>query len=222
MQRLARELAVVLDRAGLRATGRGRLPEFGGCDRCRRQPARCVPEDAHPRRSAVQREVLLHARRRTGFQVWKTRYATHRRPDLLGSVVSRSRAHHEPARRTGALLPDGHRLAPVGEGRMGRGAGRRVADHSARACDRQRRVRRDAQPHRPRRRAGHRRHHVFRPLVHRRPIRPHTSPRPASDEEISDRALRSRPHRNRPAQLALSARSAHRRLRPDPSRYLAG
>ena len=56
----------------------------------------------------------------------------HRRADLLGPVVSGGRAHHVAPRRAGAVLPDRDRLAPGGEGRMGTGAGRRLADDSAR------------------------------------------------------------------------------------------
>ena len=65
-----------------------------------------------------------------------------RRADLLGPVVSGSGAHHQPDGRAGALLPDRDRLASVREGRMGTGAGRRLAHDSALARDRQRRVRR--------------------------------------------------------------------------------
>ena len=77
-------------RADLRAAGGGRLSQLGGDHRRRRLAARRLSQDAHPRRPALQREVLLHARRRdddrstigevakqaSGFRVWKTRYAT--------------------------------------------------------------------------------------------------------------------------------------------------
>ena len=106
--------------------------------------ARRLSQDAHPRRSALLREVLLHAGRRplrlsrrtpgeaNGFKVWKTRYAT------IGVLICwdqwypGGRAHHDAARRAGALLSDRHRLASGGEGRMGRRAGRCVAHDPAR------------------------------------------------------------------------------------------
>ena len=65
-----------------------------------------VPQDAHPGRSAVLREVLLHAGRRGGrggagrqgesarLQGLEDALRDHRRADLLGPVVSRGGAHH--------------------------------------------------------------------------------------------------------------------------------
>ena len=107
-----------------------------------------------------------------GFKVWKTRYAT------IGVLICWDQwypgggAHHDAARRAGALLPHRDRLASGGERRMGRRAGGRVADDSAVARDRQRRVCRLAEPDRARGRAGHQRDHLLRPLVHRRSVRP--------------------------------------------------
>ena len=119
-----------------------------------------------------------------GFKVWKTRYAT------IGVLICwdqwypGGRAHHGADGRAGALLPHRHRLASGREGRVGPAAGGRLAHRAARARDRQRRLRGVAQPHRPRGRAGHRRHHVLRPLVHRRSVRPAASPRPARTRPI--------------------------------------
>ena len=45
----------------------------------------------------------------TGFKVWNTRFGTHRRRDLLGSVVSRKRACHGAAGRGNPVLSDGDR-----------------------------------------------------------------------------------------------------------------
>ena len=122
----------MLDRADLRAAGGGRLSELGRDHRRRRRAARRVPQDAHPRRPAVQREVLLHAGRRAPrlprraagrgqrLQGVEDALRDHRRADLLGPVVSRGGAHHGAARRAGAVLPHRHRLASGREGRVGR------------------------------------------------------------------------------------------------------
>ena len=196
LQALAKELAVVLDRAALRAPGRRRLPQLRRGHRRRRQPARRVSQDAHPRRSAVQREVLLHAGRhghrasRTaacdarGFKVWKTRYAT------IGVLICWDQWYPEAARITSLLgaqmlfYPDRDRLASRREGRMGRRPGRRLADDAARARDRQRRLRRVAEPHRPRgrgraptaSRSSATRSSAIRSAA--------TSPRPATSEQV--------------------------------------
>ena len=56
------------------------------------------------------------AKQASGFRVWQHALREHRRADLLGPVVSRGRAHHEPARRRHPVLSHGHRLAPGREG----------------------------------------------------------------------------------------------------------
>ena len=67
-----------------------------------------------------------------GFKVWQTRYAT------IGVLICWDQWYPEAARitlahgRRRAVLSDSHRLASVGEGRMGRGAGGRLADDPAR------------------------------------------------------------------------------------------
>ena len=144
MQALARELAVVIivpiferQTAGIYRNSAAIIDADGIA-------ARRLSQDAHPGRSALLREVLLHAGRRplrlsrrtpgeaNGFKVWKTRYAT------IGVLICwdqwypGGRAHHDAARRAGALLSHRHRLASGGEGRMGRRAGRRVAHDPAR------------------------------------------------------------------------------------------
>jgi len=105
-----------------------------------------------------------------GFQVWTTRYAT------IGVLICWDQWYpeaedHEPARRAGALLSDRDRLAPFRTGRVGRIASGRVADDSALARHRQRRLRGGAQSHRPRGRAWHRRPRLLRTLVRRRSVR---------------------------------------------------
>ena len=47
----------------------------------------------------------------TGFKAWQTKYGKDRRADLLGPVVSRSRAADGVAGRGNPFLPDRHRLA---------------------------------------------------------------------------------------------------------------
>ena len=80
----------------------------------------------------------------------------HRRADLLGSVVSRGRAHHVSLLGAEILFyPTAIGWHPGGEGRVRAGAGRRVAHDSALARDRERRLRRVAESRRPRGRAGH-------------------------------------------------------------------
>ena len=63
--------------------------------------------------------------------------------------------------------------------------------------------------------AGHQRHHVLRPVVHLRSLRP--LPRAGRRRRTGpDRRLRPGADRNRAAQLAVPPRSADRRLRSDP------
>ncbi len=50
-------------RLGVRAPHRRGLSQHGGRHRRRRRAARPLPQDAHPRRPAVFREILLHPRR---------------------------------------------------------------------------------------------------------------------------------------------------------------
>src|SRR5439155_522935 len=50
-------------RPGVRAARRRRLPQYRRDPRRRREPPRALPEDAHSRRPALLREVLLHAGR---------------------------------------------------------------------------------------------------------------------------------------------------------------
>ena len=74
----------------------GPLPQHRRHHRRRRHAPRHLPEDAHPGRPALLREILLHARRprlsRLADEVRQDR-----RADLLGPVVSRGRAAHGAA-----------------------------------------------------------------------------------------------------------------------------
>ena len=152
-----------------------------------------------------------------GFRAFDTALRPRRHAGLLGSVVSRGRAADGARGRGRAVLPDGDRLAPVREGRVRRGAGRRLGDHAARARDRQRRLRRGGQPRRPRE-AGRRRrrHRVLGRLVRRRSVRPGARrgvarPRRRSLIVTCDR----RAPGDGPPQLAVPARPPDRRLRRD-------
>ena len=84
-----------------------------------------------------------------GFRSFDTAPRPGRRAGVLGSVVSRGGAADRAARRRDPLLSDGDRLASAREGRVRRGAARRLGDDSAQPRDRQRRLRRRRQPRRP-------------------------------------------------------------------------
>ena len=92
--------------------------------------ARPVPQDAHPRRSALLREVLLHAGRPRVPRVRHARAAASARWCAGISGTPRARGSRRCGRRR-ALLPDGHRLAPGREGGVRRGAGRRPGRRSS-------------------------------------------------------------------------------------------
>ena len=109
----------------------GALSQHGGD--LRRATARCRPvsQDAHPRRSALLRKVLLHAGR-SGLPGASTpAFGRVGHAGLLGPVVSGRRAAHRAAGRERAVLSHGDRLASGGEGRVRRGAARCVAERSS-------------------------------------------------------------------------------------------
>ena len=83
---------------------------------------RPLPQDAHPRRPALLRKVLLHARR-PGLPGVRDRASPGRDARLLGPVVSRGRPADRPQGRRDPLLSHGDRLAPGREGRVRRGPG---------------------------------------------------------------------------------------------------
>ena len=174
-----------------------------------------LPQDAHPRRSALLREVLLHARRpRLPRLRHAGRHASARWSAGTSGIPEGARltalggAEHP-------VLPDRHRLAPGREGRVRRGAARRLADDAARARHRQRRLRRGRQPRRPR---GHARRQgdglefwggsfVADPFGRVLAEAPHDA------EEILVAECDPRAGRGDAPQLALPARPPHRRLR---------
>ena len=143
MQTLAKELEVVLIVPIFERQAARRLSQLGRDHRRRRLAARRVSQDAHPRRSALQREVLLHAGRRdarrahdasrapaSGFRVWKHALREHRRADLLGPVVSRGGAHHE---RCSAPTSCSIRRRSAGIPRRRRSSARRRSTRGARS-----------------------------------------------------------------------------------------
>ena len=76
-----------------------------------------------------------------GFQAQRTSGGADRHAGVLGPVVSGGRARDRAEGRGDAVLPYRDRLASEREGGVRRASVRRVADDSARACDRERRVR---------------------------------------------------------------------------------
>ena len=75
-----------------------------------------LPQDAHPGRPALLREILLRARR-PRLPGLRREARPHRHPHLLGPVVPGGRAAHRAAGRLRPLLPDRDRVAPEREGR---------------------------------------------------------------------------------------------------------
>ena len=120
---------------------------------------RQVPEDAHPGRSALLREVLLHAGRSRVPELGHP-LRSDRRARLLGSVVSRGGAADRPERRADPVLSHGHRLAACGEEGARRAAAGRLGNDAAEPRDRQRRLRLRGQPGGTRG-SGRRRHRVL-------------------------------------------------------------
>ena len=107
-----------------------------------------------------------------GFKVWKTRYAT------IGVLICWDQWYPEAARITSLLgaqvlfYPTAIGWHPAEKDEWGRAqvdAWRTIQRAHAIANGVYVAV---AEPHRPRGRAGHQRHHVLRPLVHRRSVRP--------------------------------------------------
>ena len=108
MQQLARELAVVIVVPIFERQAAGVYRNSAAVIDADGVAARRLSQDAHPGRSAVLREVLLHAGRahgRTarspgsagGFKVWKTRYAT------IGVLICWDQWYPEAARITSLL-----------------------------------------------------------------------------------------------------------------------
>ena len=97
-------------RVALRAACARRLPQHRRRARRGRPDRGPLPQDAHPGRSALLREVLLHARR-PGLRRGRHPRRPDRHAGVLGPVVSRGRA------------PDGPRRAPTSSSTRRRSAG---------------------------------------------------------------------------------------------------
>ena len=128
----AKDAGVAVVVPDLRAA-RGRpLPQHRGRPRRRRRAAGPLPQDAHPRRPALLREVLLHAGRP---RLPRVRHAgrPHRHARLLGPVVPGGRAAHG-ARRAPAVLfyPTAIGWHPHEKAEYGAAPARRLADDPAR------------------------------------------------------------------------------------------
>ena len=123
LAQVARETGMVVVGSIFERRAAGDLPQHGGRHRRRRLAPRPLSQDAHPRRPALLREVLLHARRP---RVPDVRHVVcpGRHARLLGPVVSRGRPADGPARGGDPLLSDGDRLASRGKGRVRRGPDR--------------------------------------------------------------------------------------------------
>ncbi len=85
------------DRLALREARERALPQHRRRHRRRRFAARHLPQDAHPGRSALLREILFHARRHRLSRL-EHPVRQDRRAHLLGPVVSRSGAADRAAR----------------------------------------------------------------------------------------------------------------------------
>ena len=134
----------------------GPVPQHRRRHRRRRLDHGHLSQDAHPRRSALLREVLLHAGRHRLPRV-ADHARHHRRADLLGPVVPRG-ARASPRCRA----PRSCSTRPPSAGirrekkEYGDGAARVVGADSAQPRRGQRLLRLRAEPHRPRARARRR------------------------------------------------------------------
>ena len=146
----------------LRAGQPGHLQLGGGGGR-RRQRARHLPQEPHPRRPGLHREVLLQPRR---HRLPRLAHAPRRdrRGHLLGPVVPRDGPLDGAPRCRAAVLPDGHRQRTA---RSGVGLGRPLAAGDAGPRRRQPHAAGGGQPGGPRGGADDR-DHVLRVVVHRR------------------------------------------------------
>ncbi len=107
---LARELKVMIDGVAVRETSARALSQHRRNPGQGRKPGRHLPQDAHSRRSALLREVLLHAGR-SGVQGIRYRLRQVRDAGVLGPVVSRGRTADCGAGRECALLSHGDWMA---------------------------------------------------------------------------------------------------------------
>ena len=138
---LARELGIVIIASLFERRAAGVYHNTAAILNVNGEIAGHVSQDAHPRRSALLRKILFHARR-SGLPQFRYALRPRRRAGVLGPVVSGRRAAFLAGRREHSVLSHGHRLASQRESRAWRGAARCVADHPALARHRQRDLRR--------------------------------------------------------------------------------
>src|SRR5207247_1798274 len=93
--------------------------------------ARQISQNACPRRSAVSREILFHARR-PRISGMEDGSGKSRRVRLLGPMVSGSGAADRAARRRNYFLSDSHRLASIREKGIWRRAAFRLGNKISR------------------------------------------------------------------------------------------
>ena len=195
-------------RADLRAAGGRRLSQLRRGHRCgRHRCSACIARCTSPTIRCSTRSTTSRPATDTsittasmpgeanGFRVWKTRYAT------IGVLICWDQWYPEAARITSLLgaemlfYPTAIGWHPGRERRMGRGAGRRVAHDAARARDRQRRLRRVAEP-RSATRTSRAPTASSSSAIRSSPIRSAaSSPKRDENEEIADRAVRPGAHR---------------------------
>ncbi len=176
--------------------------------------ARALPQDAHPRRPALLREVSTSRRATSASARFDTKFGR------IGTLVCwdqwypGGRAADRAARRRRALLSRRRSAGIRSEkARVRRGAGVGLADHPARPRHRQRRLRRGGQSRRARR--GRPTAASSSGAARSSPIRSASSLKAGVAHRRGDpgRRVRPRAHRGGAPQLAVPARPPHRRLR---------
>ena len=213
--RLARGAGGGDHRLDLRAAHGGRLSQHRAGHRCRRHAARHLPQDAHPGRSAVLREVLLHARR-PGLPLLRHAFrAASRRWSAGTSGIRRRRGWPRWAARRCSSIPTAIGWHPVREGAST--------------------ARRSTMPGAPSSAPTPSPTGVYVAAVNRvgyegppehglefwggsfvaDPVRRRCWPKARTIGRDPDRGVRPAPHRGRPPQLAVPARPPHRRVRAD-------
>ena len=195
----------------------GPVPQQRGRHRRRRPDRRPLPQDAHPRRSRLLREVLLHAGR-PGLPRRSTRSRRASRRSSAGtSGIRRARGWRRSRARASSSTR--RRSAGTRTRRPSTGAAQRDAWRTVQrgARDRQRRLRARRSTASGTSTPGRRRRGIefWGSFVRRRSAgrRRRRRPRRTARRFSSPRSTRA--HRGRAAQLALPARPPHRRLLRD-------
>ena len=188
----------------VRAPRPGAVSQHSGHPGYSRRNRWALPQNAHPRRSAVFRKILFHAGR-PGVPRFRHALRMHFRAGVLGSVVSGRRPHFRAGRSKHPLLSNSHRLASSREGAIRGGATGRMAHHPALSRHRQRRVCRGREPRGLRRSAGARAR-ILGIVVRCGSVRPSDRRGVHRRRRIAHRRMRSAPRGGRAPELALSSR----------------